>query len=209
MKNNTPFIGYGTGKTEDLSELGITKQYKPGESIVNKDVPVRSIPFVMQGSVKVMQPDEHHREMVLYYLRPGETCIMSFLAGMHNDTSRITAEAEEASEILFVPVNTFRDLIRNNPEWLNYLFGIYHRRFMELLDVVNAVAFRKMDQRLLEFLKKRTAVTGDPELNITHGQLAQEMGTAREVISRLLKQMETEGLVELGRNRILLCDSGH
>lgn len=188
----------------DLKDLGITKHFSPGETIVSEDVPVRSIPIVTQGSVKVMQSDDTYKEMVLYYLRPGETCIMSFLAGLYQDTSKVKAVAEEDSEVLFIPVDKFRDLIREHPEWLNYIFQIYHKRFEELLEVVDAVAFKKMDERLLQFLEKRCEVMETNTLTMTHDQLAQELGTAREVISRLLKKMEAEGLVELGRNKITL-----
>lgn len=188
----------------DLKDLGITKHFSPGETIVSEDVPVRSIPIVTHGSVKVMQSDDTYKEMVLYYLRPGETCIMSFLAGLYQDTSKVKAVAEEDSEVLFIPVDKFRDLIREHPEWLNYIFQIYHKRFEELLEVVDAVAFKKMDERLLQFLEKRCEVMETNTLTMTHDQLAQELGTAREVISRLLKKMEAEGLVELGRNKITL-----
>ena len=188
----------------DLRDLGITKHFSPGETIVTEDAPVRSIPIITSGSVKVMQSDETYKEMVLYYLRPGETCIMSFLAGLYHDTSKVKAVAEEESEVLFIPVNKIHDLIRTHPEWLNYIFQIYHKRFEELLGVVDAVAFKKMDERLLQFLQKRCEVMETDMLSITHEQLAQELGTAREVISRLLKKMEAEGLVELGRNRITL-----
>lgn len=188
----------------NLKELGIAKNFSAGETIVSEDAPVRSIPIVTRGSLKVMQSDDTYKEIVLYYLRPGETCIMSFLAGLYHDTSKVKAIAEEDSEVLFIPVNTIQDLIREHPEWLNYIFQIYHKRFEELLDVVDAVAFKNMDERLLQFLQKRCEVMKTDTLAMTHEQLAQELGTAREVISRLLKKMEAEGLVKLGRNKISL-----
>lgn len=188
----------------DLSDLGITKHFNPGDTIVTEDAPVRSIPIVISGSVKVMQSDDTYKEMVLYYLRPGETCIMSFLAGLYHDTSKVKAVAEEESEVLFIPIDKVHGLIREHPEWLNYILQIYHKRFEELLDVVDAVAFKRMDERLLQFLEKRSEVMETDTLTMTHDQLAQELGTAREVISRLLKKMESEGLVKLGRNKITL-----
>lgn len=188
----------------DLRDLGITKHFAPGETIVAEDAPVRSIPIVTSGSIKVLQSDDTYREMVLYYLRPGETCIMSFLAGLYHDTSKVKAVAEEESEVLFIPVDKIHALIKEHPEWLNYIFQIYHKRFEELLEVVDAVAFKNMDERLFQFLQKRCKVMETDTLSMTHDQLAQELGTAREVISRLLKKMEAEGLVELGRNKIRL-----
>lgn len=187
-----------------LMDLGITKKYKMGDTILLEDTSVQSIPVITRGSVKVLRTDDELREMVLYYLRPGETCVMSVLAGLYHDTSKVKAVAEEDCEVLFIPVNAFNNLIRRNPEWLNYIFRIYHKRFEELLDVVDAVAFKNMDERLLQFLQKRAGLGDTKSITITHEQLAQELGTAREVVSRLLKKMENEGLVKLARNKITL-----
>ena len=187
-----------------LTDLGITKKYKMGDTILLEDTSVQSIPVITRGSVKVLRTDDELREMVLYYLRPGETCVMSVLAGLYHDTSKVKAVAEEDCEVLFIPVNAFNNLIRRNPEWLNYIFRIYHKRFEELLDVVDAVAFKNMDERLLQFLQKRAGLGDTKSITITHEQLAQELGTAREVVSRLLKKMENEGLVKLARNKITL-----
>ena len=95
-------------------------------------------------------------------------------------------------------------LIKNNSEWLDYIFRLYHKRFEELLSVVNEVAFKKMDDRILHFLKEKQKLTGSNEIAITHQELSEELGTSRVVVSRLLKQMEGEGMVKLGRNKILL-----
>ena len=129
---------------------------------------------------------------------------MSLLGGLHNDTSSVAAVAEEDTDILFIPVAEVSAMIRENPEWLDYIFRLYHKRFEELLDVVNAVAFRKMDERLLDWLRRKAEATHSKSLHITHEQLANELGTVRVVVSRLLKKMEGEGFVRLGRNKILL-----
>ena len=187
-----------------LKNYGITRSFKAGDEIVSEDAPIHSIPIVLKGSLKVMQSDDEFREMVMYYLQPGETCVMSFLAALYNDTSKVKAVAEEDTEVVFIQIGKMRELMSKDPKWLNYVFQIYHKRFEELLDVVNAIAFKKMDERLLQFLKKKAEVSGSKDIKMTHEQLGQELGTAREVISRLLKQMESEGLVELGRNRITI-----
>lgn len=210
MKNSAdlPSLVSALKGDQKIPDLGITKQFESGETIVNEYASVRSIPFITKGNVKVMQSDEDYKEMVLYYLRPGETCIMSFLAGISHETSKVKAVAEEACEVVFIPVDKFQELIGKHPEWLSYIFQIYHLRFEELLEVVNAIAFKKMDVRLLQFLQKRCNVMQSDTLSLTHEQLAQELGTAREVVSRLLKQLENEGTVELGRNRITLLPTG-
>ncbi len=187
-----------------LETFSITKTFKEGEIILNENAYIRSIPIVKKGSLRVMRTDEEGKEILLYYIKPGETCIMSFLGGIHDDSSKIKAVAEEETEILLVPVDKVSFLIKEYPEWLDYIFKLYHKRFEELLEVVNAIAFKKMDERILQLLREKNKLTGSSEINTTHQQLADELGTARVVVSRLLKQMETEGMVKLSRNKISL-----
>jgi CRP/FNR family transcriptional regulator len=151
-----------------------------------------------------MRTDEDGRELLLYYLKPGESCVMSILGGIHQETSKVKAIAEEKAEVLMVPVNKMVSLLGEHPEWMKYFFRIYHERFIELLDVVNAIAFKKMDERLLMLLRKKCDFAVNNILTITHEQLANELGTSRVVVSRLLKQLQEEKLVTLGRNKITL-----
>ena len=187
-----------------LEDYGTIKTFQEGDVILDENVYIKVIPIVMKGSIKVMRTDEDGREILLYYITVGESCIMSFLGGMHDDTSKVKAIAEESSEILFIPVDKVGLLIKEFPEWLDYIFRLYHKRFEELLEAFNAVAFKKMDERLLNFIKKKSERAGSKTLLITHEQLSNELGTARVVVSRLLKQMEENGLVKLGRNKITL-----
>lgn len=189
---------------EKLSEIGFSKIFKEGEVIINDHSYIKSIPIVITGSIKVMRTDDDGREILLYYIKSGESCIMSFLGGLHQDTSKIKAIAEENTEILFIPTEKLSELMREYPEWLDYMFRLYHKRFEELLDVVNEIAFKKMDERLLNYLENKVALSKNNVISITHEQMANELGTARVVISRLLKQLENDGVVELGRNKITL-----
>ncbi|MEO6948261.1 MAG: Crp/Fnr family transcriptional regulator [Ginsengibacter sp.] len=189
---------------EKLYEHGIQKNYLAGEIILNDNANIRAIPIVIKGSAKVMRADEEGKEILLYYLKAGESCIMSFLGGMHHEISKVKVIAEEDTEILFLPMEKVSLFTKEYPQWIDYIFMLYNKRFEELLEVVNAVAFKKMDERLLNFIRKKCEHTKSKTLNVTHEQLANELGTARVVVSRLLKQMEDEGLVELGRNKITL-----
>lgn len=187
-----------------LNAYGFSKTFSEGDVILNENSYIKAIPIVTAGSIRVMQTDENGHELLLYYIKTGESCIMSFLGGIHNDTSKIKAIAEEETEILFIPIDKVSLLIKENPEWLDYIFKLYHKRFEELLEVVNAIAFKKLDQRLLDFIKTKSELTKNNTIFITHEQLANELGTARAVVSRLLKQMEDEHLVKLGRTKITL-----
>ena len=189
---------------EKLTTLGTTRKFGEGDVILNENAYIRAIPIVVSGSIRVMRTDEDNREILLYYIRPGESCIMSFLGGIHQDTSKVRAIADEDTEVLFIPMDKVNELIREYPEWLDFIFRLYHKRFEELLEVVNSVAFKKVDQRLLELLKIKSENAQSKVIQVTHEQLANELGTARVVVSRLLKSMEEEKMLKLGRNKIEL-----
>lgn len=189
---------------EKLYLNGNKKTYKEGEIILDENSSIRSIPIVMKGMIKVIRTEEDGREILLYYIQAGESCIMSFLGGMHNEKSIVKAEVEEDTEILFLPVDKVSLFIKEYPEWLDYIFRLYHKRFEELLDIINAIAFKKVDERLLNLLIKKTEISQSKTIITTHEQLANELGTARVVVSRLLKQLEDTGKLKLGRNKITL-----
>ncbi len=185
-----------------LWDYSVVKTFKEGDNILNEGAYIKSIPIIARGSVKVMRTHDDGREILLYYIKTGESCVMSILGGLHNDTSKVKAIAEEETEILFIPNNKLASLIKDYPEFLNYIFRLYHKRFEEFLDIINDIAFKKIDERLLELIQKKTELYKDSTISITHEQLANELGTARVVVSRLLKQIEDFGLVRLGRNKI-------
>lgn len=189
---------------EKLYLNGNKKTYKEGDIILDENSSIRAIPIVMKGMIKVIRTEEDGREILLYYIQAGESCIMSFLGGMHNEKSIVKAEVEEDTEILFLPVDKVSLFIKEHPEWLDYIFRLYHKRFEELLDIINAIAFKKVDERLLNLLIKKTEISQSKTIITTHEQLANELGTARVVVSRLLKQLEDTGKLKLGRNKITL-----
>lgn len=189
---------------EKLYKYSIKKNYEAGSVILNENSHIRSIPIVTKGMMRVIRTEEDGKEILLYYIQAGESCIMSFLGGMHNETSKVRAEVEEDAEILFLPMDKVSLFIKEYPQWLDYIFRLYHKRFEELLEIINAIAFKKVDERLLNLLKKKAEIAQSQTIQITHEQLANELGTARVVVSRLLKQLEENGKVQLGRNKISL-----
>jgi CRP/FNR family transcriptional regulator, anaerobic regulatory protein len=202
--DHIPEFKASAGITEELKKIGTVKHLAEGDLLFHEQSYVQSIPVILKGSVRVYQTDDDYREVLLYYLKPGDTCIMSVLGGLFNHKNKLKAVANEESEVLLLPVSQAGKLIKNHPEWIEYIFRTYYQRFNELLDVVNAVAFKKMDERLMQYLTRKSNLTGSKIIEITHEELANELATARVVISRLLKQMEKEKLLELGRNRITL-----
>jgi CRP/FNR family transcriptional regulator, anaerobic regulatory protein len=188
----------------EVSQFGQLKKIEAGSIILQEDSYIKAIPLVLKGSLKVIRTDSQGHEILLYYITPGESCIMSFLGGLHHETSKVKAIVEEDAEILFIPVDKASEWIKKFPEWSDFIFRLYHKRFEELLSAVNAIAFQKLDVRLLQLLKQKADVHQSKEIKITHQQLADELGTAREVISRVIKQLENEGLVRLSRNKLTL-----
>lgn len=188
---------------EKLYANSLQKNYKAGSVILNENSAIRAIPIITRGIIKVMRTDEDGKEILLYYIKAGESCIMSFLGGLHNETSKVRAEVEEDAEIL-LPVEKVALFIKEHPQWLDYIFRLYHNRFEELLEAINAIAFKKVDERLLLLLQKIAEMNQSKTILITHEQLANKLGTARVVVSRLLKNLEENGVLQLSRNKITL-----
>ena len=189
---------------EKLYSNSSVKNFKQGDVILNESSIIRSIPIVITGSIKVLRTDDDGREILLYYIKEGESCIMSFLGGMHQDVSKVKAEIEEDAEVLFLPVDKLTLFIKEFPQWLDYIFKLYHKRFEELLEVINEVTFKKVDERLLSLLHKKAELTNSKTLIVSHEQLANELATARVVVSRLLKKLEEDEILKLGRNKIVI-----
>ena len=189
---------------KEIEDSGNLKHFEAGETIVNMDSYIKHIPVVISGSIKVIRTEEDGREILLYYLTPGESCIVSILAGMKNETSKIKAIVEENADIMLIPADKAKEWVKKYPDWTEFIFDLYQKRFEELLDVVNSVAFQKIDTRLLHLIKQKTQLYQSKEISVTHQQLADELGITREATSRVLKQMEKEHLLILSRNKIEL-----
>jgi CRP/FNR family transcriptional regulator, anaerobic regulatory protein len=190
--------------SKEVYASGVIKSFPSGSVIVNIHSYIKSIPIVLSGSIKVIRTDEHGRELLLYYIKPSESCIMSFLSGIHNDTSKIKAVVEEDAEILLIPVEKAGAWIKEFPEWSDFIFTLYQKRFEELLEVINSVAFQKVDVRLLYLLNQKSSLFKSREITVTHQQLANELGISREAVSRVLKQLENDNHISLSRNKISL-----
>ncbi len=189
---------------KELVEAGTVQEFEDGTIILREDTYSRAVPVVLSGVVRVARVDEEGREVVLYYIVEGESCILSILSGLHSERANVRAVAEGQATVVFVPLEKVKKLLAEHSLWLEYVFRLYYKRYQELLEVVEAIAFRKLDERLLDFIRKKAAVSGNSILYITHEQLANELGTARVVVSRLLKQLERQGTLQLGRNKIVL-----
>ena len=187
---------------EEIAAEGKLMSFKAGETIMEIGSYIKIIPLILEGTIKVSREDEEGNELFLYYLRPGETCSMSFTCCMMNKRSEIRTVAEEDTQVIGIPIRYMDEWMSRFQSWKNFVMMTYDYRMLELVKTIDSIAFKKMDERLLEYLEDKANATGDRTINATHQQIANDLNASREAVSRLLKQMEKEGMVELGRNRI-------
>jgi CRP/FNR family transcriptional regulator, anaerobic regulatory protein len=190
----------------EIEKQGIYKEVKAGETVMEYGQFIKSVPLIISGLVKVMRNDEEGRELFLYYLYPGETCAMSLTCCMTNQRSEIRAVAEEDTSFIAIPIQYLDKWMNEYPDWKNLVMQTYSLRFRDLLNTIDNIAFRNMDERLEEYLYAKSKAAQSNTLNITHQEIATELSTSREVISRLLKQMEKKGKIQLGRNKLEIVD---
>ena len=166
-----------------------------GTEILREGQYVKVIPIVLDGLVKVFS-NFNEKDLLLYYIQPKESCVMSFASSLKNDPSKVYAITEEDSKILLMPVDKVIKWIDQFPSINQLFYQQYNLRYSELLETINHVLFNKMDKRLLDFLLEKKKVTQQNPLKISHRQIANELGTAREVISRVMKKLENEGKIK-------------
>lgn len=175
-----------------------------GTKVISIGQTVRQIPIVLTGSIKIYRFDEEGNELLLYYLSPLESCAMSFTCCMQQFPSEIEAVAEEESSLLFLPISVMDEWLVKFPTWKSFVMRSIHIRFHELLKTVDQIAFQKLDERLIHYLKEKARVGGSQLLNLSHEQIATDLATSRVVISRLLKKLENQKNLLLYRSQIRL-----
>lgn len=167
---------------------------------------VEIIPLIVQGQVKVYREDENDHELFMYYLGPGEACAITMICSAREGYSKIKAIPEEETTVIAVPIAKLDEWMPRYKSWYYFVMDTYQDRFEELLKVVDGIAFHQMDERLLEYLEKNAEATQSNVIHRTHQQIAQELNSSREVITRLLKKLEQRGRVKVNRNQIELVN---
>jgi CRP/FNR family transcriptional regulator, anaerobic regulatory protein len=162
---------------------------------------VQSVPLVIKGLIRVSR-NEEDKELLLYYIHPGEMCIMSFSACCNNSASLIEAATLEETRILLIPSVKLREWINRFPSFNFFVYEMFNKRYLDLIETIDQLIFNHLDERLFNYLNEKALLTGTKSLSITHQQIATDMGTAREVISRLLKKLEREKKIITGRNQV-------
>ncbi len=164
------------------------------------------IPLVTKGAIKVSRVEEDGGEIFLYYLYPGQTCAMTLNCCMVDKASEVKAIGEAGTEFIGLPRKRLAQWMMEYEEWRQFTLEAYNDRYENLLATIDAIAFHRLDERLLSLLQDKSIAMGDTEVEVTHKRLAEELNSSREVVSRLLKQLEKIGKVRLKRNRVELLD---
>lgn len=190
---------------QDLLEASQLAEVASHTELLREGQYIKVIPIVLEGLVKVYTRHED-RELLLYYIQPSESCIMSYSASLKNTPSHIYAETEEDSTILLVPVDRLPHLRQAYPDFSTLFIELYNNRYRDLLDTIHHVLFDHMDKRLLDYLKEKAKVRNQNPIKLSHQQIAGELGTVREVISRVIKKLEVEGAIAQDPDGIKILD---
>lgn len=175
-----------------------------GAVLMEPGQPIHYVLIVLEGSIKILRSDKSAGDLLLYYLNASDSCALSLSSLFNGESSPVLAVVEEKAQVLMIPVGRVEEWMGRYTSWRRFVFWTYQKRFDNLLQTLDSVAFRQLDERLLAYLDQKAVLTGGRHLYITHEAIAGDLNTSREVISRLLKQLERLGRVSLARNKISL-----
>ncbi len=189
---------------KEMYQFGEIKHFKEGDIIMDYGKYIRMMPIVVKGTVKVLRMDENGKEILLYYLSSNESCSMAYSCCVEAKKSEVKAIAEDDVEMIAIPHIKLDEWLCKYPSWKNYIMRSFNERFLELLKSIEGIAFHKLDERLIAYLKEKQRLSGSSVIKVSHYLIADELATSRVVVSRLLKQLENEGKILLYRNEIKL-----
>ncbi len=208
MHNLTAYnLNFEPALLKEIEEVGELKYFKDADIIMDYGRYIKIMPIVTKGTIKILKMDENGRELLLYYLSSNDTCSMAYSCCVEAKKSEIRAVAEGDVELIAIPNTKLDEWQSKYPSWRNYITHSFNERFLELLKSIESVAFHKLDDRLISYLKDKQRLLGSNVIKVSHYQIADEMATSRVVISRLLKQLENDGKILLYRNEIKLLNS--
>ena len=190
----------------EIVQVGTFKEVPEGYKLIEIGDYLRGMPLLISGVIKILREDDDGDELLLYYLERGDTCSMTMACCMGDTKSEIRAIAETDAKLIMVPIQKMEEWTIKYKSWRNFVFNSYHVRLNELLSTLDSIAFQKMDERLMGYLKEKARVTNDDIIHSTHQDIAYDLHSSRVVISRLLKKLEEMGKIKLHRNFIKILD---
>lgn len=191
---------------EHIEKIGQVVEFEEGEMLMRPGQYFKNSLLILDGRVKLYREGEDGEEFFLYYLEKGNACALSMICATKNETSAIKAKAMSRVKALAIPIQFMDGLMKDHRQWYYFVLETYRARFEELLDVIDQVVFHSMDQKLEFYLKRQFDSFGSDKIAITHQEIADDLNSSREVISRLLKKLESQKRIAISRNEITRLD---
>ena len=188
----------------EINQVGTYKDVSEGFKMMEIGDYVRSMPLLISGAIKILREDNDGDELLLYFLEKGDTCAMTLTCCIGQTKSEIRAIAETDATLIMIPIQKMEEWAGKYKSWRKFVFESYHNRLNEMFSIIDSIAFLKMDERLLKYLKEKSRISRNLTIHNTHQEIAYELHTSRVVISRLLKKLENLGKIKLHRNHILI-----
>lgn len=184
---------------DEIAAVAVVYDLEEGVDLISPGDSIKSIPLLLEGTIKILRPDDQGDELLLYHIEKGDTCAVTLNCCLGNTRSEIHAVTETSVRLLMIPISKMELWSSKYKSWRNFMYNSYHQRMMELLESIDTIAFQKMDERLENYLKDKSVIHRTNQLPITHQQIANDLHTSRVVVSRLLKKMENDHKLKLHR----------
>jgi CRP/FNR family transcriptional regulator len=198
----TLFPAFEPALIREIATTGSLRSFADGDLIMKSGRYIRSAMIVIEGLVKVMREDDEGNEYFMYYIEPGEACAMSMICANKQNMSELTAKAVGTVQVITTPLELMDNWMMHYKSWYQFVLGSYRRRFEDMLTTIDHVAFRNMDERLIFYLKENSRKLKTNLIPFTHAEIAGELNSSREVITRLMKKLADRGMIRLNRQEI-------
>ena len=186
---------------DELVRQGTVREVKAGETLLRVGQTIRSTILILEGLIKLYREDDEGKEFFIYHLDAGQACSLSMVCAAKHETSEVLAKALTDATVLAIPLEYMDQWMSKYKSWYQFVITSYRNRFEELLKTIDAIAFSNMDERLEDYIQKQVVRLGN-NLKMTHQDIATDLNSSREVISRLLKKMEAKNWLIIHRNSI-------
>ena len=196
------FNSFSVNLVQTIEQNAINKTFEKDEILMKTGQYIKSTILLLRGKIKIYREDENGNEFFMYYLNPGQACAISMICAAKMETSQVMAKVVETADVAMIPIQLMNELMANHKTWYEFVIETYKVRFEEILTVVDQIAFSNMDERLEFYLKRVVNNNQSNLISISHQEIANDINTSREVVSRLLKKMEQKQWLKLNRNSI-------
>jgi CRP/FNR family transcriptional regulator, anaerobic regulatory protein len=200
----TLFPNFSNLLIDDINANSMRHSFATGEVLMKTGQYIKHTVLLLSGKIKIYREGDDGGEFLMYYLHSGQACAISMICATKSETSQIMAKVDEDVELLMIPLKLMEKWMLDHKTWYEFVIDTYRSRFEDVLEVVENIAFKAMDDRLVFYLKRHQDANNSKIINLSHQDIANDLGSSREVISRLLKKMEQLGMLKLNRNQIEL-----